>query len=76
MVMSRTAAEKEHNAGADGSNAGRICSQHERGCEQGEVGVGRVDAANGATRAEAMHLVLGKHGLKIIWLGLIFMLIV
>ncbi|KAI6833607.1 hypothetical protein KC332_g4936 [Hortaea werneckii] len=74
--MSRTAARKEHLAGAHSSKAGHITSEHACDCEPGEVNVGHVDAANGTTRVEAMRLVMGKHGLKIIWLGLILMLTV
>lgn len=40
------------------------------------VGVGDTSMARGTARAEAMRLVWGRNGLKIVWFGMVLMLIV
>jgi hypothetical protein len=42
----------------------------------GSVAVGDSSTANGTARAQAMSLVFGRHGLKIVWAAMILMLIV
>lgn len=40
------------------------------------IAVGDTTMASGTARAQAMRLTFGKHGLVIVWIGLILMLIV